>query len=208
MEDHVRANLINTGFKEKEIEKARAFISLISPLFKNYTNNGKVIDLCSGNGLASFMFLLNNSRSQSVMYDIKRTNKFARLERLFQDCELDYEFNQQDINEPISLDNRSRVIISIHPCSELADRVIHLGLKSNIPFAVMTCCHKQVEKSVSYQLKNPPDSRLMLYKRKSDYLDLVRQRFIEEQNWNCYRLNVPEEITPENNIILGIPKPI
>lgn len=206
MDDIIREDLIVNGFKGREIEKAHAFVSLISPLFKNYANNGEVVDLCSGNGLTSFMFLLNNARSQSVMYDIKRTNKFARLERLFQDCEFNYEFHQQDINKPISLNDRTSFIISIHPCSELADRVIQLGLTSKIPFAIMTCCHKQVEKSVHYKLRNPPDSRLMVYKRRADYLDLVRQRFIEEQNWNCCRLKVPEEITPENNIIIGLPR--
>jgi len=200
--------LTDLGFKEREIEKVNTFIFMVSPVLKSHLGNSfEIYDLCSGNGLTSFMFLLLSLAGKSVMYDTRQTNKFIKLQKLFRTHRFDYQFHQQDINLPIYLsqNKNKKAIISIHPCAGLADRVIQISLDSKLPFALMTCCHKQIE-SVSYTLRNPPDSRLMLYEETSDYIDLVRQRYIEERGWFCYRFEIDKRISPRNHILVGVPK--
>jgi len=198
------------GFKKREIDKVSSFVSVVSPIFNNYLDEKleEVVDLCSGNGLMSFMFLSDNLASRAVMYDIKRTHKFDKLLRLFNARGFDYEFHKEDTTFPFSLNGgkKARAIVSIHPCSGLADRVIQIGLDSKIPFALMTCCHKQIGQVASYKLRTPPDLRLMLYHEKADYIDLVRQRYIEENGWDCYRFEINKKITPKNHILVGVPR--
>ena len=193
------------GFKKKELEKVLAFGSVVEKYIRKDTDT--IIDLCSGNGLCGFAFQFNNLARKSLMIDIKQPKRFERIKRLFEDYGFKYEYFILDINaDDFKLKDfyglKDSFILSIHPCSDLGDRVIELALDSKIPFALMTCCHKV--KNKKYTLKNPPDPRLMLYEEPADYFDLVRKRHIEEKGWKCYWEEIPKEITPKNHVLIGV----
>lgn len=203
--------LYEIGFKDREIQKVIAFGSIVASTFNNYSSEklSTIIDLCSGNGLSSFAFQFNNLANKSLMIDIRKPKRFEKIKKLFEAYDFEYNYPIEDINsEDFQLSNFCKLeksaIVSIHPCSRLGDKVIDIALKSKIPFALMTCCH-QIKRE-RYKLNNPPDSRLMLYDESADYYDLVRQRYIEEQGWNCYWKEISKKITPKNHVLIGLKK--
>jgi len=203
MIDLPEQELFQLGFKPKDISKCLAFTSVIAPILPK---SRTIVDICSGNGLASFAFLYNRLAEQALMFDIRFPNKSRLTRELFNKYGFGYDFVQGSIegDDFLELLPRSDVsIISVHPCSELGDRVIEIGLKTRTPFALMTCCHKT--KPPQYRLQNPPDPRLMLYNEPADYFDLLRQRHIEEQGWQCHRKEISRRITDKNHILIGTP---
>lgn len=206
--------LVEIGFKEREIKKIHAFYSAVMPVFQEHFSSklDRIVDLCSGNGLCSFIFQCNDTAEETLLVDVKITQHFKRLRQLFKKYQFKSDFIQEDINsQDFNLDfsnKREEAIVSVHPCSELGDKVIDLGLKYRVPFALMTCCHKRAESAFRYSLKNPPDTRLLLYSEPSDYFDLRRQRHIEEQGMHCLLKEIPDSITKKNHILVGIPKRI
>ena len=203
--------LYEIGFKDKEIQKVIAFGSIVAPILNNYSSKklSTIIDLCSGNGLSSFAFQFNNLANKSLMIDIKKPKRFDKIKKLFEAYGFEYSYPIEDItSEEFQLSNFCKLeksaIVSIHPCSRLGDKVIDIALRSELPFALMTCCH-QVKRE-KYKLNNPPDPRLMLYDEPTDYYDLVRQRYIEEQGWDCYWKEIPKEITEKNHVLIGLKK--
>lgn len=202
-----RKELFEIGFKQREIEKVIAFGSAVTPVFQRDISSklDMLVDMCAGNGLCSFAFQFNGFAQQALMIDSRKPRRFDRLKTLFERYGFSYEYKEQSIDSSeLKLNYGKQAIVSIHPCSELGDMVIELGVSLGIPFAIMTCCHKKVEKAKRYRLKNHPDPRLHLYREPADYFDAVRQRFVEEQGWKCYSERVPEKITRKNHIIIGV----
>lgn len=198
--------LIDLGFKEQELKKVYGFCSVINPFFIKID---RVLDICAGKGLLSFLLLYNGIARESFMVDKKKPFRFRRLEKLFYNYSLNYTYTEEDIfsEDYVIKNNGNSLVVAIHACGNLTDRIIELSLKQTLPFAIMPCCHRTIERSIRYQLRNPPDPRLKLYKRKEDYFDLLRQRYIEEHGWSCYIREIDEKITPRNKIIIASPKP-
>ncbi|MBS3166821.1 hypothetical protein J4403_01275 [Candidatus Woesearchaeota archaeon] len=188
--------LLDLGFKNQELQKVTYFISAINPFFLNYN---LLIDLCAGSGLCSLGFLYNGLVKQSLMVDKKIPLRFHKLQKLFDKYEIEY--IEKSIYEKLDLSTEKSFIVAIHPCSELGDKIIEIGLENEISFAIMPCCHKN--QNLKYHLQNPPDSRLMLYKEKADYFDLVRQRYIIENKRKCYWQEIPKKITQKNHILIS-----
>lgn len=202
------SELSEIGFRGREVKKFLEFCCQTAQVLREAVGDIELlVDLCAGNGLGSFVFQFNGLARESLMIDSTQPPRFRRLRRLFRQYELAHEYCLADLkSEEFSLDvgSRQAAIIAVHPCSELADRVIKIGLQYKLPFALMTCCHKRDR--VRYELKDPPDTRLLLYDEPADYFDLVRQRYIEEQGWQCHRLEIPKRISAKNHILIGVPK--
>jgi len=199
--------LAEIGFAGREVEKFLRFTEEVNsvPEVKG-REFGHVVDLCAGNGLGAFTFQYNGLAKKSLMSDVRKPPRFNRLSGLFRKYGLSYEYHIKDIHsEDFQLGDlrNDGLIISIHACAELADRVIDIGLNSNVPFAVMPCCHRSTGKK--YDLQRPPDPRLLRYEDPADYFDLVRRTHIEESGWTCYWREVPQEITKKNHVLIGFP---
>ena len=204
-----REELGAIGFRKRETMKVLEFMSVVAPVLGMPERKiSALIDLCSGNGLTGFAFQFNGLAEKSLMVDVMKPPRFVRLEGLFKKYGLEYEHQVGDIMEETFglegvFNGEDSAIVSIHPCSELGDRVIDLGLQHNIPFALMPCCHRV--KGQPYVLSNPPDPRLMLYDEPADYRDLVRQRYVEEKGGDCYWREISKKITEKNHVLIGVP---
>jgi len=195
----LREELILIGFRDKEIEKVNQFYNLVSNKISGKFDT--LIDICAGNGLASFIFQYYGFAEKSLMIDIKRPKRFFKLEDLFKKYNLNYSYTEKDILKDIEIARGSNVIISIHRCSYLSDKVIDIGLKHQLPFALMTCCHNC--KIKDYKLVKKVDKRMLLYEEKEDYFDLVRKKYIEEHGRFCEFLEVSKKITPRNHVLIS-----
>ena len=124
--------LSDLGFKKREMQKIISFISVVKPFFEEYFRKPFfLIDLCAGNGLASFWFHFNGMIERCVMVDLKIPPRFYRLKKLFEDYGFAHDYPERDIcsgdfDLDCLLDREDKAVVSIHPCSELGDRVIEL----------------------------------------------------------------------------------
>lgn len=199
--------LSKRGFKERELEKFLAFCNAVHPAFlesQRLDNIDYIIDLCSGNGLGAFTFLFNKIGREALLIDKTIPKRFNKLSDLFKSGSFNYK-KQDILSEEVKLPEGAKadntLIISVHPCAELTDKVIEIGLNKKIPFAILTCCHRS--EKPAYKLSNPPDSRLQLYDSPGDYFDEVRAQYIRERGWRCSLLKIDKRITEKNKVIVG-----
>ncbi len=96
----------------------------------------------------------------------------------------------------------SLAVIAIHACGILTDKVLEKAVQARTPVAVMPCCYNDQIKR--YQLRQPPDSRILSYPRREDYHDTIRLQFLREQGYRAELQQINPRITPMNNVIMGI----
>lgn len=95
------------------------------------------------------------------------------------------------------------LVIAIHACGNLADAFIKNCTKRHQLFALVTCCHNSnslVLTPQEYPLGNDYNQSNF-----SAYQDLIRAQYAREQGYHIYWEQLPEEITPKNTIMIGIP---
>ncbi|MFH1317346.1 MAG: methyltransferase [Candidatus Woesearchaeota archaeon] len=186
---------MQAGIELKEFNEARFFYQQVSQIFqKKYST---VYDLCAGNGLNGFYWLMNKDARRVGFYDSAENKNFRRLARNFRD----HEYNLGDIMEIDFQDTpEDSAFLSIHACGNLTDRVIGIALSQRKPFAVMPCCYNYHD--------NPYFNSEMInyFHNPKDAIDACRIRMAEQKGFRVLLRNIPEEVTDMNRIITGIPE--
>lgn len=182
-----------------EQKKSKAFYEVVEPFFFNYFKEEyELVEFCAGNGNGGKVFSQKGKISKVHFVDIRTVRN---LEKTI--SELD---NVQEVSlvgiENYELPEGNIAVIAIHACGELTDLILEKSIQSHVTVAVMPCCYGNIRK---YNLQNPPDSRLLLYPRKEDYFDKVRQQFLLEQGYEAVLKKIDSKITPMNNVLIGLP---
>ncbi len=159
---------------QKEISESMAVITRLRPIALQNSRKGVLIDLCVGNALTSVIAAHLLPFRKVIAVDVKkRKRSWGAVER--------FEYISADIKEDNCLPgidyNTVSAIISVHPCGELAERVIYLykiikTMNQNVKLILMPCCKGQIKEQ-----KMPPcfNKKLTKYDRWSWYLaELVR----------------------------------
>ena len=136
---------------------------------------------------------------QITFVDVRRVRGLEQTLGKIQGAELDL----SGIDGYVIPSKIPSVVIAIHACNVLTDKVLEKAVQARVPVAVMPCCYNDHMKK--YQLQHPPDPRLLLYARSEEYYDAVRLQFLREQNFTTELLKIDQRITPMNNVIIGIP---
>jgi len=89
------------------------------------------------------------------------------------------------------------LVLSIHPCRDLAYRVSEIAIQNRKPIVIVPCC-------IGGPRRSWIDSFSMLdqYTRYS----MKIAQFIEENNYSIMIRTINKIFTPRNNIIIGLPK--
>lgn len=126
---------------DKEITEAYSIYRILKSLvLKNQKNKYNVLDLCAGNALTSILaaFMLPIKYASAV--DIqKREREWERIKK--------FKYYEMDIySEYVQcLSNENTVIVSTHPCSKLALRVIDIFKNSKAKHLIMMpCCTGEI----------------------------------------------------------------
>jgi len=121
-----KLELICTENKIKSREQ-RKYFSFIYFLEQGFDLNryDYIYDLCCGKGILSTY--LAEQRLNVTGIDIKQRERYWSSKSV--------NFISKNIYEPINLENNS-LLISIHACGNLTDRIIELALASKNDFAV------------------------------------------------------------------------
>jgi hypothetical protein len=98
----------------------------------------------------------------------------------------------------------STLLVGIHCCGALSDKVIELAVAANAPLALVPCCHtrkclsKEQNKNLTTILK---DEGVTL----AEFIDRKRIQRLRDAGYTVQEERIPQVITPKNRIILATP---
>lgn len=190
------------NIKEKELYKTKAFLVCAEDILLYEHEHRKVIDLCCGNGLLG-MYIATTAQRTVIAIDHRMSTKHKRLSTIMHTrYNLNtHSFIQKDLWDTSLLDmcSDNALLLSIHACGHLTDRVIELAVASRSPVAVMPCCPARYD-SYFHPIKMPGKNC-----HAGKYHNNVRLHYLLEQDFSITRAHIDSRITPYNEVLLAIP---
>jgi hypothetical protein len=162
----------------------------------------RITDIAAGHGLLSWALLLLNAERTVVCIDRRMPKAAEKLRTVFSnrwpnlEDRWDYVEGKLEFIEP----SPSTLLVGVHCCGTLSDKVVDLSIKGNAPLALVPCCHtarflskeqRQEIKIQSYTL--------------ADLIDQHRAQKLKEAGFDVVEGSIPKAFTPKNRIILANP---
>lgn len=168
----------------KEISESMAVINIIRPPILDNPMKYSVLDLCAGNSLTSVIAAHLFPIKHSVAVDVRK-----KKEKLFRNTRNFYYVQKSIYDDDIhKMVDENTIIISVHPCQNLARRVIQIFNNSPSPMIVlMPCCNGNVERV-------PNEDKYLTWCRHL-YSLLETSNIIMTRDEKC--------LSEKNNIIIG-----
>lgn len=185
----------------REEKRAEAFYEAVSPFFSDHFKGPyELVEVCAGNGNGGRIFSERGAASKLHFVDLIQVRG---LERTLSDLGHTPEICLSGIKDYVLPKVERLAVIAIHACGVLTDQVLERAAEARKAVAIMPCCYPKEMKH--YDLKAPPDHRLLLYPRREDYYDAVRKQFLVEQKFQAILTQIDRRITPMNNVLIGLP---
>ena len=160
---------------------------------------GRVVDLCAGHGLlGQIMLLLDDSSPDALLVD----PMFPPSAATFIDAitsewpRLTGRVTRHEGALDTTALNAGDVVVSVHACGALTDRVIATAAAAGARLAVLPCCH---------DLDNADDGALAGWLAGPLAVDVTRAVRLRAQGWTVWTQTIPAEVTPHNRLLLAIP---
>jgi hypothetical protein len=162
----------------------------------------RITDIAAGHGLLSWALLLLNAERTVICIDKKMPKAAEILRKVFSDKwpnledRWDYVEGKLEFIEP----SPSTLLVGVHCCGTLSDKVLDLSIKGNAPLALVPCCHtaRSVSKEERQEIKNQTYTL-------ADLIDQHRTQKLKEAGFDVVEGSIPEVFTPKNRIILAYP---
>ena len=161
---------------------------------------GRVVDLCAGHGLLGHVMLLLDDTSPSVLLV---DTAFPPSASALADAVVAQWPRLRDrvLRHEGPLDTAALgeddVVASVHACGALTDRVIDLASAAGARLAVLPCCHN---------LDTAETSGLTGWKAGPLAVDVTRAMKLRERGWTVWTQTVPQDITPQNRLLMASPR--
>lgn len=159
---------------------------------------GRVVDLACGHGLlAHILLLLDNSSPGALAVDLHIPESAETLTTALKETWPRLEgirFEQRDMAQ-IAL-SPNDLIVSVHACGGLTDRVLDRALETRARVAVLPCCHN-LDHGDRGGLEGWLDGPLAI--------DATRAARLRAHGYRVYTQTIPQEITPKNRLLLAEP---
>ena len=160
---------------------------------------GTIVDVAAGHGLVAFtMLLLDDSSPGAICVDLRKPASFGRLEAALTARwpRLAGRVTYQEVRLRDAVLPDDSVLIGVHACGPLTDRVLDRAIAGRARVAVLPCCHS-VERCDSGKLMGwlPPGLAI----------DATRAARLREAGFAVHTATIPEDITPENRLLIGTP---
>jgi SAM-dependent methyltransferase len=160
---------------------------------------GRVVDLACGHGLtAALLLLLDDSSPHAMAVDCAIPPSAYRLNEVLVEVwprlENRIKFVEAPLEE-ISLEEND-LVVSVHACGGLTDRVLDQAAAAGARLAVLPCCHNLDEADLG-GLGGWMDAPLAV--------DVARANKLRSQGYRIFTQQVPVDITPKNRLLLGEP---
>lgn len=158
---------------------------------------GRVVDLCAGHGLLGQMLLLLDDSSPGALIVDRRLPLSsgalnAAIVREWPRLEDRCRFEEAGIDD-VAIE-QGDVVVSVHACGALTDRVIARVSAARARLAVMPCCH-DLDRGDSGDLTGWLDGPVAV--------DVTRALALRAAGWRVWTQTIPSAITPHNRLLLG-----
>lgn len=160
---------------------------------------GRVLDLAAGHGLlAQLLLVLDDSSPEAIAIDPKTPSSAATLgeamERTWPRLQGRVLRRAERIDD---VDVRAGdLLVSVHACGALTDRVLDLAIAHRTRVAVLPCCH-DVRASDTAGLRGWLEGPLAV--------DVARAARLRAAGFTVHTQTIPAEITPQNRLLMGEP---
>jgi hypothetical protein len=160
---------------------------------------GRVVDLAAGHALtASMMLLIDDTSECAVAVDTRLPASAARLNtalaRQWPRLAARVTLLEQAHYELALL--ASDVVVSVHACGALTDRVLERAVAARCRVAVLPCCHDK-ETCDTGNLEGWLDIPTAV--------DTTRALALRQAGYRVHTQRIPEQITPHNRLLIAEP---
>lgn len=161
---------------------------------------GRIIDLACGHGLLSgILLLLDDSSPHALGIDRALPPSAGKLQTVLEDAwprlAGRVELRCGEIEEvALTADD---LVVSVHACGGLTDRVMDLAIAARARLAVLPCCHDLASGS-GVELRGWLDGALAM--------DVARVGRLQAAGYRVVTQTIPAEITPKNRLLLAEPE--
>ena len=160
-----------------------------------------VLELAAGHGLVSWLLQLfdpqtpsarcvdRQSPANAVRLEAALTERWPRLAGRVR-------WGEADLSRVTA--SPDELVVGVHACGTLTDRVLEIAIQARAAVAVLPCCHdgaRSVQRTGGLEAWMPVGMAV----------DAVRALRLQAAHYQVYLRTIPEEITPQNRLILGIP---
>lgn len=160
---------------------------------------GRIVDLCAGHGLlGQIMLLLDDSSPEALLVDHRLPPSSSTLAGALASVwpRLSGRVTLKEIPlEDVAL-VESDVVLSIHACGALTDRVIDQAVRARARVAVLPCCH-DLDRAQTGNLTGWLNGPLAV--------DVMRATKLRALGWHVWTQTIPETITPHNRLLMASP---
>jgi methyltransferase family protein len=160
---------------------------------------GRIVDLCAGHGLlGQIMLLLDDSSSGVLAVDHRLPPSSSTLACALESAwpRLSGRVTLKEMPlEDVDL-REDDVVVSVHACGALTDRVIDLAVMARCRVAVLPCCH-DLDRAETGKLTGWLDGPVAV--------DVMRATKLRALGWQVWTQTIPETITPHNRLLIASP---
>lgn len=192
--------LARSEIRKKEYIETRDTLKKSINYIRNYYKIDRlnvIADFCSGNTFNGY-FALSREYTKYVWFIDERFSKSSNILSTYyqryvpRTVYMAGNIFLKDYKLP-----EYSLVLSIHPCRDLAYRVSEIAIQNRKPIVIVPCC-------IGGPRRSWIDSFSMLdqYTRYS----MKIAQFIEENNYSIAIKFINKTFTPRNNIIIGLPK--
>lgn len=169
---------------------------------RRHFRGGRVIDLAAGHGLlAHLMLILDDSSPSAIAIDRLEPPSAVKISAAF--CaewprlSSRVSFLTAPLEAlPFTL-GPDDLLVSAHACGALTDRVLELAIAARARVAVLPCC-QSITHQTTAGLEGWVDGALAV--------DLARAARLMAAGFTIRTIQIPEEISPKNRLLLGSPR--
>ena len=160
---------------------------------------GSVLEMAAGHGLISaMMILLDDTSPEATCIDIAQPLSHRKvltvLEEHWPRLKGRVRYIQQRIQDTEVTPDQ--LVVSVHACGELTDRVLDKALSARCRLAVLPCCH-DLNRCDTGGLTGWMDGPLAV--------DAARVARLQQAQYDVITTKIPEDITPKNRLLMGWP---
>jgi hypothetical protein len=160
---------------------------------------GRVVDLACGHALlAHIMLLLDGTSPSALAADVTLPPSAAKLSRSLTARWPSLEGRVSLVELPlekIALEPGD-LVVSVHACGLLTDRVLDAAAAARARVAVLPCCHP---------LGKTDHGGLDGWLAPDMAVDVTRAARLRARGYHVFTAEIPAEITPKNRLLLGEP---
>jgi hypothetical protein len=161
----------------------------------------RVVDLACGHGLlAHLLLILDDTSPSAIAIDTRLPESAGKLHdaitRAWPRLSGRIELRSARLEDLATTE--SDLVVSVHACGALTDRVLDVALAHRARVAVLPCCH---DASVS------DTGGLTGWLDEAAAIDATRASRLRASGYTVHTQTIPAAITPKNRLLLGQPGP-